>query len=120
VYSITKDFGWSASHQLGGLPAAHPCARLHGHNYVARIEVAGDQLDETGFVVDFGDLGFVREYIDTQLDHRHLNDVLPFNPTAENLARHLADVARRGLTVPDLLVSASVSETPKTWARWTP
>ena len=120
MYSITKDFYWSASHQLGGLPAAHPCSRVHGHNYVARIQVAAEKLDETGFVVDFGDLSVVRDYIDTQLDHRHLNDVLPFNPTAENLARHLADVTRRFFTAPELLVAASVSETPRTWARWAP
>lgn len=120
MYSITKDFAWSASHVLDGLPDDHPCARLHGHNYIARVRLEADDLDAVGFVVDFGELRFVGDYIDTHFDHRHLNDVLPFNPTAEHLAEHLAGITRRGVPREGLLVEVSISETPKTWATWRP
>jgi hypothetical protein len=33
MYTIAKRFTFSASHIIGGLPADHRCARLHGHNY---------------------------------------------------------------------------------------
>ncbi len=35
MFTITKEFHFSASHQLSHLPEDHQCARLHGHNYVA-------------------------------------------------------------------------------------
>ena len=123
TYTISKDFPWSASHQLVGLPDDHPCSRLHGHNYIARVTITADTLDDTGFVIDYGQLAGVRRYIDDTLDHQHLNHIFRFNPTAENLARHLSDVVSKALTTSardDLTVSVAVSETPKTWATWTP
>lgn len=119
IATISKEFAFSASHQLDGLPDDHQCARLHGHNYVARLTIEGE-VREPGFVVDYGELAPIKDWIDETLDHRHLNDVFDFNPTAENMAGHLADRAA------DLLASAgydnvtrvavSLSETPKTWA----
>ena len=37
MYTIAKQFTFSASHQLDHLPEDHQCARLHGHNYVVEI-----------------------------------------------------------------------------------
>jgi P-type Ca2+ transporter type 2C len=37
MYTIAKRFAFSASHVIGGLPADHPCARLHGHNYEVEV-----------------------------------------------------------------------------------
>lgn len=86
---ISKDFGFSASHVLDGLPPTHKCTRLHGHSYRVRVTLSG-QADEMGFVLDLCELAWVREVIDAELDHRHLNDILDVNPTAENLAAWLA------------------------------
>ena len=47
MYRITKEFHFSASHQLKDLPDDHPCARMHGHNYVVVIELAGEGLGAT-------------------------------------------------------------------------
>lgn len=123
IATISKDFGWSASHVLYGLPAEHPCGRMHGHNYTARVEITG-VVDTTGFVVDYGELRPFGEWIDRELDHRHLNDVLPAgcNPTAEHIAYELAGVLVT--VVPALVVMRNsgarwrvgVSETAKTWA----
>ena len=49
MYRITKEFHFSASHQLFGLREGHPCARLHGHNYVVVVELAAEDLGPTGF-----------------------------------------------------------------------
>ena len=33
------------------------------------------------------DFSHIKRLITDELDHKNLNDVLPFNPTAENIAR---------------------------------
>ena len=58
------------------LPADHQCARLHGHNYVVVIELSGAALNTHGFVRDYHELSPLKHYIDSEFDHRHLNDVL--------------------------------------------
>jgi len=45
------------------------CSRLHGHSWSITLTFATDQLDENGFVIDFGDLHFIEEWILDHLDH---------------------------------------------------
>lgn len=120
MFRITKEFHFSASHQLKQMPEGHQCARLHGHNYVVTIELAREFTDGNGFVIDFGDLKPFQHYIDTTLDHRHLNDALGsdngYMTTAEHLARHLFEWA--ACYWPNQIVAVRVSETPKTCAEY--
>lgn len=127
TYEISKEFAFSAAHSLRGLPDEHQCSRLHGHNYVVVVRISADSLDPRGFVIDYGDLGFVKEFIDSQWDHQNLNAVEPFmygevNPSAENMARvmghYVAGTLARNGVRDDIIVDVSVSETPKTWAHW--
>lgn len=94
MYTISKEFHFSASHILDGLPNGHPCGRLHGHNYRIIIALQSDALNDVGFVRDFGELKAFKSFIDTTLDHRHLNDVLPMQPSAEHIARWLYEQAK--------------------------
>lgn len=116
---ITKRFDFSASHQLSGLYEGHQCARLHGHNYVVELELSAsvENLTSTGFVRDYGDLSTFKTWIDKTMDHQHLNDLLPSNPTAENLAIWLHD---QWVDEFPELTAVRVSETPKTWAEYRP
>ena len=117
MFEITKDFHFSASHVLDGLPDDHPCSRLHGHNFIVRLHLAAPVLDPVGFVVDYRDLDGFKWWLDDEFDHRHLNDRVDFNPTAEHMTRHLYEVAEEmGLPV----AAVSWSETPKTWATYRP
>jgi 6-pyruvoyltetrahydropterin/6-carboxytetrahydropterin synthase len=119
-FAISKEFHFSASHRLEGLHDGHPCGRMHGHNYVVEIELsaAADGLDDVGFVRDYGDLGQFGKWLDAEVDHRHLNDVVAeVNPTAENLARWMYE---RWVGDYPELSSVRVSETPKTWAEYRP
>lgn len=121
TYSITKDFAFSASHVLLGLPEGHQCGRLHGHNYVLRVALQGDDLLPVGFLFDYGDLAPVKAMVDDVLDHRHLNDWMQCNPTAEALAYTVGKALPTLLDLPEgVTVAVGVSETPKTWAWWTP
>lgn len=121
-YEIEKEFAFSASHVLEGLPEGHQCGRLHGHNYRVVLRLSGGRLQEVGFLYDYGAMRPFGQFLDNTLDHRHLNEVMASNPTAEALARHLAGIAK-GL-LPNLptgvQISVGVSETPKTWAWWRP
>lgn len=116
---ISKDFDFSASHRLEDLPKNHQCSRIHGHNYRIRVTITG-QVVSPGFVVDYSELSFFKTWIDDKLDHRHMNDVMESNPTAENMAAlmvekvvsHLSEHGYDNVSA----VKVSVSETPKTWA----
>lgn len=113
MYKISKQFAFSASHVLNGLSESHPCSRMHGHNYIVTFFLKSELLNNVGFVKDYRDFDFVKQYIDDVLDHRHLNDVFPFNPTAENLAKALFDLFIE--RIPQLY-AVQISETPKTTA----
>jgi len=115
MFAIKKRFDFSASHQLFGLPENHQCARLHGHNYIVEIELCSQDLNHVGFVRDYGELSALKKFIDDNLDHKHLNDVFDFNPTAENMAKFLFDFSKK--LWPET-IAVSVSETPKTWSRY--
>jgi 6-pyruvoyltetrahydropterin/6-carboxytetrahydropterin synthase len=114
--TISKEFHFSASHVLNGLEENHPCGVLHGHNYVVRVFLQGEP-DESGFVVDYRKLQPIKEYIDTFLDHKHLNDVYPFQTTVENMTCHLFHLWK--MNFPQL-VAIEMRETPKTCCRYEP
>jgi 6-pyruvoyltetrahydropterin/6-carboxytetrahydropterin synthase len=115
MYTISKEFHFSASHTLDTLAEGHPCKRLHGHNYVVELILQAKTLDEHGFVVDYTALKPFKQMIDDELDHRHLNDILPYATSAENIARYLYEWAKPHW---NQVVAVRVSETPKTWAEY--
>jgi 6-pyruvoyltetrahydropterin/6-carboxytetrahydropterin synthase len=115
MFEITKQFEFSASHQLLHLSDSHPCKRMHGHNYVVKFTLRSKKLNTDQFVQDYRELSGIKAWIDQNFDHRHLNDVMPVAPTAENIAKHLFDTFYAEYP---LLVEVSVSETPKTSASY--
>ncbi len=122
TYTIAKRFSFSASHCLTAVPDDHKCRRLHGHNYEVEVLCAADALDERGMVVDYFELDGVKRFIDDTIDHRHLNDILPGEPTAEHLAAWLHESLGAVLPaeVAGRIVAIRVHETPKTWAEYRP
>lgn len=120
-YRISKEFAFSASHVLLGLEDGHPCGRLHGHNYVVKLTLRGEP-DRHGFVFDYRKLDPFKKWIDDEVDHRHLNDLIPDsypNPSAEYLAHWFHRQALKAVDFPNgVSIEVSVSETPKTWATY--
>lgn len=118
MFKITKEFSFSASHQLLGLPPDHPCARLHGHNYQVELELSSATLNQYGFVRDYRELTAFKKYIDEKIDHRHLNEVFGTDfVTAEFLAQTFFTWCR---TQWPEITAVRVSETPRTWAEYRP
>ncbi len=77
----------AGSHQLS-LPYPSKCSRLHGHNWVITLHCKAKELNADGMVFDFSE---AKERIRSYLDHGNFNELLPFNPTAENIARWVCD-----------------------------
>lgn len=114
MFTISKEFHFSASHQLNGLAEGHPCSRLHGHNYVIRVFLRGN-LNKEGFVQDYNDLKPITDWVDNVLDHRNLNDVFEFQTSVENMSKYIFDKFK---PLFPLLFAVEMSETPKTNCRY--
>ncbi|PNB35561.1 6-carboxytetrahydropterin synthase QueD, partial [Pseudomonas sp. GW456-E7] len=71
------------------------CSRVHGHTYTVNITVAGDELDDSGFLVNFSVL---KKLVHGNYDHPILNDHEDFSqddryslPTTEVVAKTIYD-----------------------------
>ena len=92
------------------------CRNLHGHTYIIEVTASADELDSLGRIIDFG---VIKEKLGTWLDENwdhgfllfeedplatlwtskdgvcdpsledHKHFLLPYNPTAENIAKYL-------------------------------
>ena len=85
---IVTDF--ASAHTLRGYPGA--CSRMHGHNWKTEVEVVATALDEIGMGIDFKAIKRSTRQVTDELDHRYLNEIVPFdeiNPTAENIAAYV-------------------------------
>jgi 6-pyruvoyltetrahydropterin/6-carboxytetrahydropterin synthase len=89
---IFKEFTFEAAHRLPGVPEGHKCARLHGHSFRIELHLTGPVQEQTGWVMDFGDIKSAFQPLYEQLDHHYLNEIGGLeNPTSEVLAKWIWD-----------------------------
>ena len=140
MYAVERYHDISAGHRVFGHEGK--CRFLHGHNYRIHFRCisSGENhpLDDVGRVVDFGiiketicmwvehnwDHRFLMWEGDPELEHLRAIDptvvALPFNPTAENMARYLVEVIgpemfrSRGIVLHGVLIE----ETAKCYASY--
>ncbi|MBX5476419.1 MAG: 6-carboxytetrahydropterin synthase [Clostridia bacterium] len=119
MYRLTVRRHFDASHIVEGHPGK--CARLHGHRWVAEVEIDCPRLNEIGLAIDFAD---VKRALDEVLpDHGHINDVLPegYNATAERISQWLYEtLAPRFAAMGGRLARLTVWETPDAGATYIP
>lgn len=80
--SLKLRYHFDAAHKLEAYKG--PCAQLHGHRWNVTVYAKGN-IDSNGMLIDFT---LIKKEID-KLDHKFLNEILSFNPTAENIASYL-------------------------------
>ena len=87
---LSHEFWFEASHRLDHLGPDHPCYPLHGHSYRVEIIIEGAVDLQTGFVMDYSDIGKAVLPIIKRLDHTHLNDITDLKyTTTEHIAHWL-------------------------------
>jgi len=121
MITATRRIQFAAGHRVFGHEGK--CRYLHGHNFVALVTAAADDLDAVGRVIDIGVLKErIGGWIEHAWDHGFIvwrDDVearralevvegqktylLGANPTAENIADHLLRVVG-----PDTLAGTGV------------
>jgi 6-pyruvoyltetrahydropterin/6-carboxytetrahydropterin synthase len=105
-----RRYQFCAGHRIVG--HGGKCINIHGHNYVAEIHARANELNDLGMVVDFSVLKErVGGWIDDNLDHTFIASPdereevlqclsntnkkrafkLPYNPTAENIAKYILE-----------------------------
>jgi len=96
---------------------------VHGHNWRVSVTVAGETLDSDGLLCDFHVIERVLDGVIEPMHNADLNRVQPFtsvNPTAEQVARHIAAAIAPGLPGHAALRSVSVAEAPGCVATYRP
>jgi len=122
IYRLRIKDGFAAAHRLAG--SGSKCESLHGHNFGVTVEVAGDHLDDTGMLMDFGDLKKILKEVLDQLDHTDLNEHPEFSrssPSSENIARFIWDKVNDAIDLDTVTVaSVTVSESETASAKYMP
>ena len=97
MFELAVESGFSAAHALviRGEPET-----LHGHDWRVTVTVAGPTLDGDGLLCDFHAIESALASVTGQFHNQNLNEIEPFdrlNPSAEHVARHIADELLRRL-----------------------
>ena len=114
--SITKSFTFDSAHLLYGYNGA--CANMHGHTYKCEVTVSGIK-NTIGMIVDFKDLKkALNESVMDVFDHKCINDVVSYNPTAENMVEDIAQRIGYALNLEHHVIKVKLWETPDSYATW--
>lgn len=120
MFELSVDREFCAAHAIVIAGTREP---LHGHNWRVRVTVAGPDLDADGLLCDFHLIEKRLDQVIASLHNRDLNVTPPFNtvnPTAEQIARHIAQNVAPALPRTVRLTGCSVTEAPGCQATYRP
>ncbi len=112
MYELSIDSAFSAAHAIVIEGEREP---RHDHDCGDTVVVAGDELDEEGLLCDFHVIERHVRRILEPFENADLNRTPPFdliNPTAEHVARHIAEQLAPALPAGITVQRVSVTEAP--------
>lgn len=125
-FELNKDFHFAAAHSIPH-DAAGKCQQVHGHTYYANVTIAGDDLDHSGFLVNFKT---IKELLHDRFDHGVLNDDELFSqtdsnrfPTTEAVAKVMHEIIQEFLNTTEnkpVCVQIFLRETPTSYVVYRP
>ena len=116
--TVCREFRAAHAITMGGV-----LEESHEHNWRVGAVVRGDHLDSDGLLCDFHRIEQELDRVLEPLSGRDLNRTPPFdriNPTAENVARHIAEEIGQRIPRSVTLKSVSVTEAPGCTAKYLP
>ncbi|NHN29824.1 6-pyruvoyl trahydropterin synthase family protein [Paenibacillus agricola] len=125
-FELNKDFHFAAAHYIPA-EAAGQCSQMHGHTYFANITIAGNELDEVGFLVNFS---LIKKLIHDRFDHTLLNNDSKFDqddsarfPTSEIIAKTICNLVQEHLDTTlnrPVCIQVFLRETPTSYVIYRP
>ncbi|MFQ6084280.1 MAG: 6-pyruvoyl tetrahydropterin synthase family protein [Candidatus Aminicenantia bacterium] len=78
------------------------CEKIHGHTFKVEVQIKVSKLNKTGIGIDFIE---IKEKLSKILpDHRLLNEIYEFNPSAENLSKYFFNELKKYFPVEKVVV----------------
>ena len=91
---------FSAAHFLENYQGK--CEKMHGHTFQIEVYLKVKKLDEAGISIDFTE---IKDYLKTILpDHRLLNEIFDFPPSAENLAKYFFHIIKEKYPISKVVI----------------
>ena len=122
MFTITIETTFQASHSL--ILADNKPEPLHSHDWRVEVAVQAEQLDQQGLVMDFHVLeSLLNQAVMPLVKTGNINQVADFshrNPSAEAVAKYIADRLVEKLPTPISLCNTTVWETKTCRASWLP
>lgn len=126
-YELNKDLQFAAAHYVPG-ESAGKCSRVHGHTYFVNVTIAGNELDASGFLVNFS---LIKKLIHDRFDHSLLNEHEEYFhdgdpdrfPTTEIVARTIHEIIQAYLDETEnkpKCVQIFLRETPTSYVVYRP
>jgi 6-pyruvoyltetrahydropterin/6-carboxytetrahydropterin synthase len=106
MFELKVVTNFAAAHQLKMV--TDKCENLHGHNWKIEVNVSGENVNEAGVLIDFGEIKQHVAEVMTTLDHKFLNELDYFqdgNPSSEKIAVYIAETIQMKIAATGVRVS---------------
>lgn len=119
MYTVTVESEFNASHQLT-MPDGQK-EPLHPHQWLLKVAVSSEKLDQMGVVIDFHELKAAINTVTDPLEGKKLEDLSCFqdaNASAEALAKYIYDRLNKFIKGDINLDSVELMEEKGCWAKF--
>lgn len=105
MYYVEKEFKFEYAHRLFHLGHSHKCSNIHGHSGKVKVRIEYDKLNNAGFVIDFNELKFIKDFIDENWDH-----ALMINAEDMSLIKAAEELKTRYFIMPSVTSSEEIAK----------